>query len=104
MPVNGAVEVGVLGASGVAVPEPVVLAPLLDSDSLSDKRVLIVDDVSDSGRTLAMVVDLVARSGADARSVCLYSKPGTVLEPDFAWKSTTKWIDFPWSSLPPVTA
>ncbi|WP_165063602.1 phosphoribosyltransferase [Marisediminicola senii] len=100
----GALNVEFYTGVDARLPEPVVLAPLLDSESLDDKRVLIVDDVSDSGRTLAMVVDLVARAGADARSVCLYSKPGTVLEPDFVWKSTSRWIDFPWSSLPPVTA
>ena len=65
------------------LPEPVVLPPMLDSSALEAKRVLLVDDVSDSGRTLALVVDLIAASGADVRTVCLYSKPHTVLEPDF---------------------
>ncbi|WP_431279826.1 phosphoribosyltransferase [Leifsonia poae] len=86
------------------LPEPVVLPPLLDEASLAAKRVLLVDDVSDSGRTLAMVVDLIAASGAEVRTVCLYSKPRTVLEPDFIWRRTDRWITFPWSALPPVTA
>jgi hypoxanthine phosphoribosyltransferase len=86
------------------LPEPVVLPPMLDEASLAGKRVLLVDDVSDSGRTLAMVVDLIAASGADVRTVCLYSKPRTVLEPDFIWRRTDRWITFPWSALPPVTA
>jgi len=81
-----------------------MLAPHLDQESLADKRVLVVDDVSDSGRTLSMVVTLLERTGAEVRSVCLYTKPGTMLEPDFAWKSTDRWIDFPWSVLDPVTA
>ncbi|MFP7760859.1 phosphoribosyltransferase [Marisediminicola sp. LYQ134] len=98
----GALNVEFYTGVDARLPEPVVLAPHLDQDSLAGKRVLIVDDVSDSGRTLAMVVDLLGRTGADVRSVCLYSKPGTVLEPDFAWRSTSKWIDFPWSSQPPV--
>jgi hypothetical protein len=38
------------------------------------------------------------------RTVCLYSKPRTVLEPDFIWRRTDRWITFPWSALPPVTA
>jgi hypoxanthine phosphoribosyltransferase len=86
------------------LPEPVVLPPMLDSSALDAKRVLLVDDVSDSGRTLAMVVDLIAASGAEVRTVCLYSKPRTVLEPDFVWRRTDRWITFPWSALPPVTA
>lgn len=100
----GALNVEFYTGVDARLPEPVVLAPMLDQDSLAGKRVLIVDDVSDSGRTLAMVVALIAATGADAKSVCLYSKPGTVLEPDFVWRSTDRWIDFPWSVLPPVRA
>lgn len=85
------------------LPEPVVLPPMLDAPSLQGKNVLVVDDVSDSGRTLAMVVRMLAGTGAHVRSVCLYSKPGTVLEPDYVWRRTGRWINFPWSVLPPVT-
>ncbi|MDQ4500828.1 phosphoribosyltransferase [Sinomonas sp. ASV322] len=86
------------------LPEPVVLPPLLDEASVHAKRVLLVDDVSDSGRTLAKVVDLITAWGADVRTVCLYSKPRTILEPDFVWRRTDRWITFPWSALPPVTS
>ena len=37
------------------LPDPVLLAPMLDTDSISDKKVLVVDDVVDSGRTLSLV-------------------------------------------------
>jgi uncharacterized protein len=84
--------------------EPVVLAPALDAPSLAGKRVLVVDDVSDSGRTLALVVDIVRQAGAEVRSACLYTKPGTVLEPDHFWRRVDGWITFPWSALAPVTA
>jgi hypoxanthine phosphoribosyltransferase len=84
--------------------EPVILPPLLDHDSIAGKRVLLVDDVSDSGRTLAMARELLQKNGAEVRTVCLYSKPKTVLEPDFLWRKTSKWIAFPWSAQPPVTA
>lgn len=100
----GAMNVEFYTGVGSTLDEPVMLAPHLDRDSLAGKRVLIVDDVSDSGRTLAMVVGLLSGTGADVRSVCLYSKPGTVLEPDFVWRRTSGWIDFPWSSQPVVTA
>lgn len=82
---------------------PVILAPALDAPSLAGKRVLVVDDVSDSGRTLALVVELVGASGADVRTACLYAKPGTALEPDFVWRRVDGWITFPWSALAPVT-
>jgi uncharacterized protein len=85
------------------LPMPVVLPPLLDQASLAGARVLLADDVSDSGRTLALVVDLLRQSGAEVRSVVLYTKPGTVHEPDYTWHRTSGWIAFPWSALPPVT-
>ncbi len=79
--------------------EPVILSPALDAPSLAGKRVLVVDDVSDSGRTLRLVVDIIRNAGADVRSACLYSKPGTVLEPDHVWRRVDGWITFPWSAL-----
>lgn len=85
------------------LPDPVLLAPLLDTDSIRGKRLLVVDDVVDSGRTLALVLDLLATHGADARSAVLYAKPTTVVEPDFTWAHTDQWIVFPWSAQPPVT-
>jgi hypoxanthine phosphoribosyltransferase len=79
------------------LPEPVVIPPMLDGGSLRDKNILLVDDVSDSGRTLALVRELVGASGARVKTVTLYTKPGTVLVPDYYWKSTSQWITFPWS-------
>ena len=85
------------------LPEPVLHPPMLDAPALSGKRVLLVDDVSDSGRTLAKVVGLLGEAGAEVRSATLYVKPRTVLVPDFAYRETEDWIVFPWSARPPVT-
>ncbi|MHC5796912.1 phosphoribosyltransferase [Lacisediminihabitans sp. FW035] len=100
----GAINVEFYTGVDLRLDEPVLLSPMLDTPAVSGQRVLLVDDVSDSGRTLAMVLALLQKAGADVRSLCLYSKPKTVLEPDFVWRQTSKWIAFPWSSLPPVTA
>jgi len=83
--------------------EPIILAPFLDEVSLRGKRVLLADDVSDSGRTLEMVLNLITLAGAEVKTVCLYSKSHTVLAPDYVWRHTDRWIAFPWSSLPSVT-
>jgi uncharacterized protein len=77
---------------------------MLDQESLVGKKVLLVDDVSDSGRTLALVIQLLEAAGAEVRSVVLYTKPGTVQEATYTWRRTPKWINFPWSVLPPVEA
>ena len=99
----GAINVEFYTGVDLRLDEPVLLSPMLDTPSVAGQRVLLVDDVSDSGRTLAMVLDLLLSAQADVRSLCLYSKPETLLEPDYVWRKTSKWIAFPWSSLPPVT-
>lgn len=84
--------------------DPVLLAPLLDIDAITGKRLLVVDDVADSGRTLALVLELLQRAGAQVRSAVVYAKPASVIEPDYVWKRTDEWIVFPWSARPPLTS
>ncbi|WP_448059938.1 phosphoribosyltransferase [Cellulomonas hominis] len=86
------------------LPDPVVLPPLLDTDALSGLRALVVDDVADTGETLALVQRLVSQHCAEARTAVLYTKPHSIVDPDFVWRRTDRWITFPWSALPPVTA
>ena len=84
------------------LPEPVLSAPMLDAPALAGKRVLLVDDVSDSGHTLALVTRLLGETAMEVRTATLYTKPRTVHVPDFTWRETDRWIIFPWSALPPV--
>ncbi|WP_052450425.1 phosphoribosyltransferase [Actinomyces polynesiensis] len=94
--------------------EPRLLPPLMDVSAISGKNVLVVDDVADSGRTLRMVMDLIAENGlsldgaaavpVDARCAVIYEKPRSVISPDYVWRVTDRWINFPWSTLPVVRA
>jgi hypoxanthine phosphoribosyltransferase len=84
------------------LPDPVLLAPHLDTASLKGRHILVVDDVADSGRTLALVLDLLQQHGAEARSAVLYAKRRSEVTPDYVWSQTDKWIVFPWSAQPPV--
>lgn len=105
-----ALDVRVLGSLNVefytgvdqTLEAPVVLPPALDLDSLQGKSVLLVDDVADSGRTLALVLKLLEAGGGEVRTVCLYAKPQTVQVPTYTWRHTDRWIMFPWSSEGPV--
>jgi hypoxanthine phosphoribosyltransferase len=99
----GSLNVEFYTGEDARLPHPIVLPPMLDQPSLKGKKVLLVDDVSDSGRTLAMVVELLVAAEADVKTVVLYTKPGTLHEPDFSWRRTSRWIAFPWSARPPVT-
>ena len=87
---------------GKTLDDPRVLPPLMDTSELPGSRVLVVDDVADSGRTLALVMDMLGKLGADARSAVLYTKPRTIIRPDYSWRDTDLWITFPWSAEPPV--
>jgi uncharacterized protein len=98
----GALNVEFYTGVGEVLDAPEVLPPALDVTYLEGRRVLLVDDVADSGRTLALAVALLASSGADVRSVTIYTKPGSVAQPDYSWRETDLWIDFPWSYRGPV--
>ncbi len=93
----GAINVEFYTGIGTVLDAPELLPPELDMSYLSGRRVLLVDDVADSGRTLDLAVRLLQEQGAQVRSVTIYTKPTTIIEPDFSWRRTALWIDFPWS-------
>lgn len=82
---------------------PVVLPPVPSKVDLSGAVVLIADDVADSGHTLKMVTEFCAETVREVRSAVLYEKPQSVIHPDYTWRRTDRWIDFPWSCDGPVT-
>ena len=98
----GSLNVEFYTGVGSTLETPVVLPPTLDRESLAGKSILLVDDVADSGRTLHLVVELLRAGGGEVRTVCLYSKPGSVEAPDYIWRTTPHWILFPWSADGPV--
>lgn len=100
----GAINVEFYTDIGQTLEEPIILSPQLDTDSLKGKKVLVVDDVADSGKTLDLVVNLLKETADEVRSAVIYTKPKTIFEPDFSWKKTDQWINFAWSVLPVITA
>jgi hypoxanthine phosphoribosyltransferase len=67
------------------------------SAAVADKKVLIVDDVADTGKSLKLVKEHVLQQGAkEARMATLYYKPWSLIEPDYYEKETRLWIVFPW--------
>ena len=81
---------------------PVVLPPVPNKVELTGLKVLVADDVADTGATLKLVREFCEGYVAEVRSAVLYEKPHSVEKPDYAWRATDKWIEFPWSVLPPV--
>jgi uncharacterized protein len=81
---------------------PIVLPPVPDPVDLRASRVLVVDDVADTGATLALVKRFCEREVADVRCAVLYEKPQSTVSSEYVWRRTDRWITFPWSAEPPV--
>ena len=61
------------------------------------KKVLVVDEVADTGASLKLVKLHVLEKGASAvKMATLYFKPRSVFKPDYFVKETNRWIVFPW--------
>jgi len=84
------------------LPVPMILPPVPDLVDLHDSRMLIADDVADTGQTLALVKGFCAAQVGEVRTAVLYEKPRSIVRSDYVWRRTELWIDFPWSIEPPV--
>jgi len=83
---------------------PMLLPPIPDLVDFAETRVLIADDVADTGATLALVKDFCAGRVAEVRCAVLYEKPRSEVKCEYVWRRTDRWIDFPWSAREPVGA
>ena len=98
----GAINVEFYTGVDARLEVPVVLPPTLNLVDITDLKVLVADDVADTGHTLRLVREVLAQHVAEARTAVLYHKPRSVIAPTYAWKQTDAWINFPWSVQPPV--
>ncbi|MGC9209760.1 MAG: phosphoribosyltransferase family protein [Acidilobus sp.] len=91
----GVMEVKLYISAGQRGERPFLRQPL--TLSIKDKRVLLVDDVSDSGLTLQFAVQALSLyMPAEVRTATLYIKPWTKYVPDYYAEQVNKWIIFPW--------
>jgi len=81
---------------------PMILPPIPDLVDFADFKVLIADDVADTGATLELVKDFCAGKVAEVRCAVLYEKPRSTIRCEYVWRRTDRWIIFPWSAEEPV--
>ncbi len=81
---------------------PMLLPPVPDLVDFEETRVLIADDVADTGATLALVQEFCAGKVAEVRCAVLYEKPRSTVRCEYVWRRTDRWITFPWSADEPV--
>lgn len=75
--------------------EGVLDQPLLSS--LEHRKVLLVDDVADTGKSLSIAIDHIKEKEAGKlKCATIYYKPWSAVKPDYYSKETDKWIIFPW--------
>ncbi len=68
--------------------------------SVKGERVLLFDDVADSGESLVFTQDHLIKGGvAEVTTATLYYKPRSVLKPDFYGDQTSSWIIFPFEIM-----
>lgn len=64
-------------------------------------KVLVVDDVADTGNTLKVVIDhLEEKVEGEIKIATLVWKPKSSIKPDFYVFVTDRWVIFPWEEAP----
>ncbi|RLE69810.1 MAG: phosphoribosyltransferase [Thermoprotei archaeon] len=82
-------KVGVRGA------EPRIVSDV--GMNLEGLRVLLVDDVADTGHTLRIALQHLVERGAESVTTCtVYLKPWCKYKPDYHAKIVDRWIVFPY--------
>ncbi|MDH7477961.1 MAG: phosphoribosyltransferase family protein, partial [Candidatus Bathyarchaeota archaeon] len=61
------------------------------------KRVLVVDEIADTGQSLKLVKEHIVKQGAkEVKIATVYYKPWSIIKPDYYEKETSRWVVFPW--------
>lgn len=98
--VLGINEVGVLGLSfytgmGKKLNEPKITQEL--AIDISGKKILLIDDVADSGRSLIAAKEYLLKKGAkEIKIATIHYKPISLFKPDYFVQTTSAWIAYPW--------
>jgi len=75
--------------------EPVLTQPV--SMEVAGKKVLVVDEVADTGKSLKLVKEHIIEKGAtEVKIATVYYKPWSIVKPDYYERETSCWIVFPW--------
>jgi hypoxanthine phosphoribosyltransferase len=65
--------------------------------NVAGKRILLIDDISDTGKSLKLAKTCLTNQGAiEIKTATLYLKPQSISTSDFYEKQTTAWVVFPW--------
>ncbi len=90
-----AIEIKFYRGVGETRERPVVTKPPIAD--LRGRNVLVMDDVSDTGKSLSVAITVLTFFGPSSlKTATLFVKPWTMFIPDYYVDSTEAWIAFPW--------
>jgi xanthine phosphoribosyltransferase len=71
-------------------------------DLRSAKRVVLIDDIVDSGETLSEVMKVLQKAypHCEFKLATIFYKPTAIIQADYALKEAKEWIDFFWEVDP----
>lgn len=95
-------DISTIGSIGVTFYEdvgqpmrnPIITQPL--NVTVLYKCILLVDDIVDTGKSLALVASKIRRRAAELRTATIYRKPSACVVPDYFAEETDVWVVFPW--------
>jgi len=77
--------------------EPVLTQPV--SMKVAGKKVLVVDEVADTGKSLKLVKEhIIEQDATEVKIATVYYKPWSIVKPDYYERETSRWIVFPWET------
>ncbi len=91
----GIIRVELYKEMGIAKDSPKITQAI--TADVKGKRVLLVDDVADSGKSLAAAKKYIKSLGADEIKIATFHcKPKSMVKPDYFIKMVSGWIVYPW--------
>ncbi len=72
------------------------ISAFLVSD-ISGKKILLVEDMLETGRGLIAGKKFLEEKGAEVRTACLYTMPKSEIVPDYSLKVVPEVVPFPWN-------
>lgn len=95
VPVLYTIRIFFYSSVGVRMKKPEITQPL--SVDIKGKKILIVDDISDSGKSLQFAEEyIIPLDPAEIKTATIHYKPSSIFKPDFFVSTTKAWVVYPW--------
>lgn len=66
------------------------------SADLQGKKLLLVEDMLETGKSLLVAKEYLENMGAEVKTVCLYTMPISEVTPDYSLRQVEEVVRFPW--------